>query len=148
MTLVSVAADGSPSHADCRNPAISDDGTHVAFECFGSLHPADPGAHEQVYVRDLVTNTTTLVSRASGAAGAVADEDSSNPSIDSNGTHIAFVSSASNLGDGAPATHAIDRVYRRTIGNGDATVLVSRVTGAAGAVAERGLQRAVDRQRR
>ncbi len=134
VTLVSVAADGSPSHADCQDPAISDDGTHVAFDCSGSLVPADPGAHEQVYVRDLVNNTTTLVSRASGATGAVGDDSSSDPSIDANGTHVAFVSDASNLGDGAPATHQFDRVYRRTIGNGDATVLVSRATGAAGAV--------------
>ena len=134
VTLASVAADGTPSHADCQDPAISDDGTHVAFACSGSLVPADTGAHEQVYVRDLVNHTTTLVSRASGAAGAVGDDDSSDPSIDANGTHVAFVSDASNLGDGAPATHQVDRVYRRTIGGGDATVLVSRATGAAGAV--------------
>ena len=134
VMVVSVAADGSPSHADCQDPAISDDGTHVAFDCFGSLVRADPGAHEQVYVRDLVNHTTTLVSRASGAAGAIGDADSSDPSIDANGTHVAFVSDASNLGDGAPATQHADRVYRRTIGNGDATVLVSRATGAAGTV--------------
>jgi len=134
VTLVSVASDGSPSHGFCGDAAISDDGTHVAFDCTGSLVPADPGKEEQVYVRDLVHNTTTLVSRASGAAGAVADGQSEEPSIDANGTHVAFVSSASNLGDGAPANHQFDRVYRRTIGNGDATVLVSRATGAAGAV--------------
>ncbi len=134
VTLVSVAADGSPSQVDCQDPAISDDGTHVAFDCFGSLVPADPGAHEQVYLRDLVNNTTTLVSRASGAAGAVGNQQSSDPSLDINGAHVAFVSDASNLGDGAPATQVTDRVYRRTIGNGDATVLVSRATGAAGAV--------------
>jgi hypothetical protein len=137
VTLVSVAADGSPSHADCSEPAISDDGTHVAFACSGSLVPADPGKNEQVYVRDLVHNTTTLVSRAS-ANGAVGDQQSDEPSIDATGAHIAFVSDSTNFGDGSPTSRQFDSVFRRTIGNGDATVLVSRATGAAGAAADEG----------
>src|SRR5262249_47819260 len=35
VTLVSVASDGSPSHGFCGDAAISDDGTHVAFDCTG-----------------------------------------------------------------------------------------------------------------
>ena len=36
-------ADGEPSHSYCYQPAISDDGSRVAFTCDG---PAGPGRHE------------------------------------------------------------------------------------------------------
>ena len=73
-------ADGEPSHSYCYQPAISDDGSRVAFTCDGPLDPADTNAPaSDVYVRDLSSATTHLVSRASGT-GAVGDRASSSPS--------------------------------------------------------------------
>jgi Tol biopolymer transport system component len=146
LTLASVADNGTPSHVSCGSPVISDDGTRVAFVCFGSLDAADPGTFlvSQVYERDIAHGHTYLVSRASGL-GAAGDQASGDPTIDADGTHVAFDTTATNLGD-SPSTAATPakEVYRRTIGAGDATVLVSRATGAAGAAAFGALHPSID----
>ena len=63
---------GEPTHDYCYSPSISDKGARVAFTCEGSLDPADTnGPATDVYVRDLTTDATYLVSRATnlGAVG-------------------------------------------------------------------------------
>src|SRR5262249_47419404 len=83
-TLVSRAggADGAKGNVQSLDPAISADGRFVAFTSRASnLDPADGDTTGDVYVRDLQTNTTTLVSRASGADGAKANDLSAHPAI-------------------------------------------------------------------
>ena len=137
VTLASRAtgAAGRPADADCFDPAISDDGTRVAFVCNGSLDPADTNGVNDIYVRDLATGTTFLASRASGL-GAVADRSSSQPALSATGDYVAFASTAGNLGD--PANGGQSRVYRRRIGNGDATIIVSRRSTQSGATPVQG----------
>src|SRR5690348_8064544 len=84
ITLVSrqSGAAGAPANADCFGGAISADGTRVAFTCDGPLDPPDTNNDIDVYVRDLTTNETILVSRqAAAAGGAVGDGGSSSPSL-------------------------------------------------------------------
>jgi hypothetical protein len=90
-------AGGAPSPSSCGNPVISDDGTRVAFICAGSLDPADTNNVDDIYVRDLTTDQTILVSRQSGD-GPVGNSESRSPSINQDGTKIAFGSGATNLG--------------------------------------------------
>ena len=52
---------------------------------------------QDVFVRDLQADTTALVSRASGAAGAKGNGVSESPSMSADGRFVAFVSGASNL---------------------------------------------------
>jgi Tol biopolymer transport system component len=126
-------AAGEPSHSYCYQPSISDDGTRVAFVCSGPLGPADTnGPNADVYLRDLTTSTTLLVSRA-GNLGAVGNSASSSPSVSDSGEYVAFESEASNLDPAA--TQSGRRVYRRRIGGDDATVVVTRKNGATGAPA-------------
>jgi Tol biopolymer transport system component len=81
---------------------------------------------EDVFVRDLKTNRTILVSRASGKRGAAGDGDSSNPSVSANGRYVAFTSYAGNLG---PADNDEDPdIFVRDMRNGGIT-LVSRADG-------------------
>ena len=100
VTLASRAtgAAGAPARQNCFDPAISDDGRRVAFACFGPLDPADTNAHSDVYVRDLPSSSTVLVSRA-GGLGAVGDGDSRQPALDEDGDVVAFTSAAKNLDD-------------------------------------------------
>src|SRR4029077_6196518 len=103
------------------------DGGRVAFVTKAPLAgaPADNKAH--VYLRDLGAATTTLVSRADGAGGASADDDSRSPAIDAAGDLVAFGSSGSNLGvPGTPQR----RVSARDI-TGAHTELVSFPADAA-----------------
>ena len=73
-------------------PSLSADGSRVAFTARGASE-LDTG----VYVHDLRTGMTTLVSRGSGVSGPPAFGASSHPSISADGTRVAFTSDAYNL---------------------------------------------------
>lgn len=133
-TLVSRAsgADGAVAELGGWEPSISADGRYVAFRSGSeNLSPEDT-AFNDVFVRDLATATTTLVSRATGAGGAAANGESSDPSISVDGRHVAFESGAGNLSpdDADTATS----IYVRDLDT-DVTELVSRASGVAGASA-------------
>lgn len=90
---------GALAADDCKLPAISASGRYVAFASEAkNLSRTDKGSVEDVFVRDLKTNRTLLVSRAQGKQGPAGNGDSSNPSISADGRYIAFESYASNLG--------------------------------------------------
>ena len=78
-TVVKASMNGDPGpQADRRRwatattPRISADGNHVAFVVGGKSNmpktSADPNFDTDVYVRDLVANTTTLIDNAGGGS--------------------------------------------------------------------------------
>jgi Ca2+-binding RTX toxin-like protein len=100
VELVSRAtgATGAKGNSLSSRSAISADGRFVAFMSRASnLHPDDGDDAADVFVRDLQTNTTTLVSRAAGATGVKGDGNSLLPAISADGRFATFQSSASNL---------------------------------------------------
>ena len=118
-----------------RANAISDDGRYVAFSSTSALTPEIAAASEfstQVYVRDLLTGRTTLVSRAAGAGGAVADADASSATVSGDGRFVAFTSAAGNLTP--DATPGVTQAYVRDLVAGT-TTLVSRANGPTGSPA-------------
>jgi Tol biopolymer transport system component len=122
---------GRLGNGDCKLPTISANGRYVAFASEATnLSPIDKGSTEDVFVRDLKTNRTILVSRASGKRGAAGDGDSSSPSISANGRYLAFESEAGNLG---PDGNGEDPdVFVRDMRTGRLT-LVSRADGGGAA---------------
>ena len=113
-TLVSRASGvrGAKGNRGSLDPSISGDGRFVAFASRASnLDPADaepdPPAVAvgiepawDIFVRDLATGRTELVSRATGAAGADGNAASLSPSISADGRFVAFQSFATNLHPG------------------------------------------------
>lgn len=106
-TYVSRATGGAAANGDSADPSISADGRFVAFasraenlstedmnSCpdwwWGETTPCS-----NIFVRDLLTGTTTYVSRP--ADGTAANGGSYNPSISGDGTRVAFTSVADNL---------------------------------------------------
>lgn len=87
-TLISRATGPAGVLADASRPAVSGDGRHIAFQTTAVLDPADTGAASDVYVRDQALGTTTLVSRATGAAGPATG--GTNPSISDDGRLVAY----------------------------------------------------------
>jgi subtilisin family serine protease len=77
---------GGPLPTDAGSPSLSADGRYVAFVTAGATNAAD------VFVTDLTTATTTLVSRTTG--GTAGDGDSWEPDISADGRWIAFTSDA------------------------------------------------------
>lgn len=94
--LVSVSTAGTPGSAPSSGPSISGDGSTVAFYSFApNLVPADTNGAIDVFVRDLDTDSTSLVSRSS--SGALGNGSSFYPGISRDGSVVAFQSIATNL---------------------------------------------------
>lgn len=124
-------AGGAPADARAHDASISADGRYVAFRSgAGNLSADDDDTVDNIYVRDLVANTTTLVSRRAGAGGAGANGNSFNPSISGDGNRVAFSSEANNLS--TEDDNGVGNVFVRDRAAATVT-LVSRATGAAGA---------------
>src|SRR4028118_991034 len=95
-TRVSISSTGNQGNEDFYTPFISADGRFVTFSSEASnLVPGDTNDSEDIFVRDLSTNTTTRVSVDS--AGNPGNSDSELPSISANGQKVAFSSFATNL---------------------------------------------------
>ena len=134
-TLVSRAtgAGGAPADARAHDAGISADGRYVVFRSGAdNLSPDDDNGVNNVFVRDLVASTTTLISRRAGAGGAPANAGSSNPSISGDGNRVAFASGANNLSN--EDVNGVENIFVRDIAAATVT-LVSRATGAGGAPA-------------
>ena len=133
LTLTSRAsgaagAGGTTASADA---SISADGRYVAFSSLAdNLSTEDDNTYNNIFVRDLQTNTTTLVSRLTGAAGGAANDSSYDPQISSDGRHVSFYSYADNLSADDNNTYA--NVFVRDLQE-NTTTLVSRAAGANGA---------------
>jgi Tol biopolymer transport system component len=111
--------------------SVSSNGQWVAFASVADdLLPNDTNKLADVFVRDLLTGTTTLVS--AGADGDPAwDGHSLNPVISADGRYVVFLSTATNLAVGQGATFNIN-VFRRDLQTGT-TVLVSVSTNGVDA---------------
>src|SRR5919202_965372 len=95
-TRVSGDSAGNQGNNDSNSPSISADGRFVAFTSLASnIVPGDTNNTGDIFVRDTLTNTTTLVSVDS--AGNQGDSQSYNPSFSADGRFVAFNSLASNL---------------------------------------------------
>ncbi len=93
-TQVSVDSGGNETLNPSRVPSISGDGMHVAFESDADLDlvAGDANAFSDIFVRDLLAVTTTLVSVDS--AGAQDIGPSVSPSVSGDGRYVAFQSEA------------------------------------------------------
>ena len=79
--------------------AVSGNGRFMVFATEAPLVAEDDNGLTDIYVRDLESGTTMLVSVSVSGAGERANGASSNPGISGDGRRIAFVSSADNLVD-------------------------------------------------
>ena len=110
---------------------ISADGRYIVFAS-DSHRLAESNGGRQIYRRDMETGEIELVSRASGADGAISESGGENASISADGSRVAFTSYSpldpAHLG-------ANNQTYLRDLDT-KATYLVSRQSGAAGAEAD------------
>jgi Tol biopolymer transport system component len=108
-----------------NQPDISANGRFVAFSSFATnLVPGDTNGQPDVFLRDMVTGVTQLVSV--GLGGAPANGDNAAPAVSSTGRFVAFLSGASNLVGGD--TNGTGDVFVRDMQNG-VTRRVSVATG-------------------
>ncbi len=94
-SLVSVSTAGVLGALPSANPAIANGGRQIVFESDSPLATEDTNGWTDIYVRDRVANTTTLVSIARD--GTLGDDNTSYPAISGNGNYVSFESEATNL---------------------------------------------------
>lgn len=102
-TRVSLSTDGTSVNSDgSRFPAISHGGMHVTFLSDASnLAPRDSNTQSDVFLRDLATGTTALVSRRAPALASVSatgnSPDFGNIAVSDDGRFVVFQSNAKQL---------------------------------------------------
>jgi len=125
-TLASVFSSGAAGNNNSRLPSISADGRHIAFWSLATNDaPAGSPAIPRVYVRDLVSGTTRLVSDS--VAGSISQNSSTPPVIAPDGRRVAFHSVGAGLVPGNPLGFADALV--RDLATG---ALLSAATTSAG----------------
>ncbi len=138
---VSTATGGEPADDDSENASISADGRYVAFQSaaanLSSDVPKDSRctsgaglevACSHIYVKDLETDTTDLVSKDSD--GAAAAGNNINPAISDDGRYVAFRSTAANLTD--TDVYGEPQIYIRDMQTGFTQLVSATVDGVAG----------------
>ena len=112
--LVVPARQAVHAGSDLCRPALSADGTVVAFGSYAALDPADGNDRPDIYVLDRTTNSVTLVSRT--PSDATGRGSSRCPSVSGDGQRVAFESDVPGLvpEDAAGTTHVF--VFERRSG--------------------------------
>ncbi|MCB8959948.1 MAG: PD40 domain-containing protein [Ardenticatenales bacterium] len=109
---VSVASDGTPGNGDSYVPAISRDGSVIAFYSFAQNLVAGDSGQLDIFVHELATGTTSRVSVTQ--QGGQANDFSFLPAISADGQLIAFQSDARNLVPGDSNFRSDIFVYNRS----------------------------------
>lgn len=123
-SLVSRTNAGDPAGASVETLGMTPDGRYVTLEGTGTGLPGADGVHSQVWLRDLKTQKTLLVSKAND--GTPGDGGSSNPWVTPDGRYIEFESNSANLpgGDGTNS-----RIYVRDRQQGKTTLVSATNAG-------------------
>ena len=119
-TTSRIAISSTGVHADQSSQprGISPDGRYVVFETEATnLEPGGTNGEMQVYVRDMTTRSTTLVSVSS--SGAQGNGESLGWGISANGRYVLFSSEATNLVPGD--TNGESDVFLRDLWSGTTT---------------------------
>ncbi|MCB2188333.1 MAG: hypothetical protein KQJ78_18085 [Deltaproteobacteria bacterium] len=136
-TLVSQSTLGGRANRNCLGPAISADGRRVAFLSASdnlvnlpraAAPPLASAFPRQVYLRNLDTSETTLVSAR--LDGALAAQDCERPAISGNGQFVAFVSHDPDLVTGD--TNLLSDAFVRDLTTEQTTLVSTSATGVQG----------------
>ncbi|MBJ7348235.1 MAG: PD40 domain-containing protein [Thermoleophilaceae bacterium] len=113
---------GALGDDDSSFPTVSADGNLIAFHSrSNNLTAENVGTtRTNIFVRDVSAASTKLVSRASGSAGILGDDDdrSEYPSVSSDGKYVAFNSNAESFSSEDGNNDYVDDVFRRDVGGG------------------------------
>nr|MBA3553116.1 PD40 domain-containing protein [Actinomycetota bacterium] len=129
LTLLSASDSGMKGNGDSFAPAISADGTRVAFASDATnLDPADSESKFDVYVKRVSTGDIALASRSAG--GTNSNGDSLSPALSDDGGVVAFDSSATNL-IGADSD-SISDIYTKELATGALNLVSTSANGTKG----------------
>jgi hypothetical protein len=133
LQLVSTDSFGLVTAGTSGYPSLTPDGRYVAFDTELALSPDDTNALEDVYVKDLQSGQTTLVSRADGTGFVSQDGSSYQASISADGRYVAFNTGAHDLTNPPlPRTRGVGHVLVRDLMLGTTTLVDQAQDGTIG----------------
>jgi Tol biopolymer transport system component len=122
--LVSVGTNGAPGSGLSTEPSISGDGRYVAFSSTANnLVTGDTNKAQDVFVRDLQSGATVLVSES--VAGGTGNYDSYGPQISVDGRRVLFRSRATNLAAGSFGSGSTENLFSRDLQTGTTYALTT-----------------------
>jgi len=125
-TLVSASSDGVAGVFESSNATISADGRYAVFQS-SSTNLVDGGTtNQQIFVRDLQTGKTTLISASDG--GIQGSSSSASAHISADGRYAVFQSASTNLVGGTSGT----QIFLKNIQTGEITLASSSSSGVQG----------------
>ncbi len=128
-TLLSAARDGSPGDGASGAPRMTSDGRYVVFSSEATnLVPGDTNGKRDVFVRELSTGMTHLVSLST--EGQLGDGDADFPQIAADGRYVAFVSTSTNLV--GRSLSGVAQIFVRDLQEGTTTLAGLAEGGAPG----------------
>lgn len=135
-TILSNRDGALASNGDSGTPAISDDGTVVAFASLGFAMDSDGAVVDtddgfsDIYLLTVGSTDLELISTASG--GANANGSSFSPSLSSTGRYVAFASAATNLNiSGGDTNDGVIDIYRYDSNDGSVVKVSHDTTNGA-----------------
>ena len=129
--LVSVGTNGAPGSGLSTEPSISGDGRYVAFSSTANnLVPGDTNKAQDVFVRDLQSGTTLLVSVS--LTGGPGNYESYGPQISTDGRRVLFRSKATNLAAGSFGGGYTDNLFSRDLQSGTTYALTTGGISSSG----------------
>ncbi|SDY85443.1 cell wall-binding repeat-containing protein [Herbiconiux ginsengi] len=132
--LISASPTGTPGDDQSSQTSVSADGRFVAFTSAARnlTNLPVPPSKSQVYVRDVTSGQTVLVSvDAAGKAGG--DGHSYDPSISDDGRYVAFTSYATDL-DASVAFDGHSQIHLRDLMTGTTQLVSRNVAGTAAGI--------------
>src|SRR3712207_3327555 len=125
---VSTSDTGEAGDDDSIYPALSADGSKVAFQSFARNLDGEADFVLDVFVKDLTTGDVQIVSTSD--AGVKGNGPSFYPALSADGSKVAFHSRASNLDPGD--TNGKTDVFVKDLTSGDVQLVSTSDTGASG----------------
>lgn len=113
LTRISSTAGGGAGNDWSEDPTVSSDGNVVAYESWATnlTTPAATGNRQQILVRNISGATTTMASVVSSTTTEGTGNGSFDPSLDADGSVVAFESDSTNLLGAGVDTNAVRDVF-------------------------------------
>jgi hypothetical protein len=129
-TIISLSSDETVANGNSDNPSVSADGRYVVFESSATNllgAGGDTNSMPDIFLRDRTAGTTIRISAAYNP-GEQPNGPSTYPTISSDGTRVAFLSSAGNL---IPNVSGVTNVFLRDLPSQTTTLVSMSNSGEA-----------------
>jgi len=129
VSLVSSDSSGTSGNAASSNASMSADGRYLVFNSTATnLVTNDTNAVSDIFMKDMSTGATTLVSQTS--SGTLGNALSFRPALSSNARYVVFYSNATNLVAGD--TNATADIFMKDLSTGAISLLSQSASGQLG----------------